>query len=289
MSTPQSLLRDVHSIVSNRFIEQLEKGIMPWHIVWNEHPQNITGWPFDHINVWLLAHLPYQRKVFLTEKQIKRYKATVKEGERGHQIVGIRHRKSTPTFHCSHVYNIEQLQGISDTLVPPLRIPANPKQACEELVSQMPKLPFIIWDASPVYYSLKADTILLPDPDCFESEAQYYSSLFYAFAQCTGHQKRRNRDTAINVRRVDPKTYSCEELITEMTTGYLCCHTGIEPWYLKHYHADSSGWLRRLKMDNTIAITAAMYAQEAVNYILNRSPLFNLIQTGVYRPEAVKE
>jgi antirestriction protein ArdC len=286
MSTqPHSALHDVHSIVTTQFIEQLEKGVIPWHVTWNEHPQAMNGYPFDHINVWLLAHLPYSRKVFLTPRQMNRFKIKKKRGEKGHTTIGIRHSTNRPTFYCSEVYNPEQIDGIHDDMLPSRILVRNPLEKCTKLVVQMPKLPRIISQGSTVYYNLKEDVLYLPPPESFETGLHYHSALFYGLAQCSGHAKRRNRDTCIYRNSNDPKTFSLEDLIVEMTATYLCCACGIDPWYVTHFHSDSKGWLRRLQMDTTFVITAAMYAQEAVNYILNRSSLANPIQTGVFTPK----
>jgi antirestriction protein ArdC len=285
MSTqPKSALQDVHTIVTLQFIKQLENGVIPWHVAWEEHPQTINGYPMDHINVWLLAHLPYSRNVFLTSRQMNRFKVKKKRGEKGHTTIGIRHSTNRPTFYCSEVYNVEQLEFIYDDIVPPQILVGNPLEKCAMRVTQMPKFPRIIWKGSTVYYNLKEDVIYLPAPGSFDTTLRYHSALFYGLAQCSGHAKRRNRDTCIHRNSNDPNTFSLEDLVIEMAASYLCSISGIEPWYLTHFHNDSKGWLRRLQTDSTLVITAAMYAQEAVNFILNRSALANPIQTGVFTP-----
>jgi antirestriction protein ArdC len=286
MSTQtRSELHDVHSIVTLQFIKQLENDLIPWHVAWKEHPQTINGYSMDHINVWLLAHLPYSRKVFLTSRQMNLFKLKKKRGEQGHTTVGIRHSTNRPTFYCSEVYNAEQLDGIHDDLLPPLILVRNPLEKCKKLVVQIPKLPRIISQGSEVYYNLKEDVIYLPSPESFDTGLCYHSALFYALAQCTGHAKRRNRDTCIHRNSNDPKTFSLEDLVVEMTATYLCCACGIDPWYVTKFHNDSKEWLRRLQTDSTLVITAAMYAQEATNFILNRSALANPIQMGVFTPK----
>ncbi len=285
MSTqPQSALRDVHTIVTLQFIKQLEKGFIPWHVAWKEHPQTINGYPMDHINVWLLAYLPYSRNVFLTPRQMNRFKVKKKRGEKGHTTIGIRHSTNRPTFYCSEVYNAEQIEGMDDDILPLEILVRNPQEKCTKLVVQMPKLPRIISQGSEVYYNLKEDVIYLPPPESFDTGLHYHSALFYGLAHCSGHAKRRNRDTCIHRNSNDPNTFSLEDLVVEMAASYLCSISGIEPWYLTQFHDDSKEWLRRLQTDSSLVITAAMYAQEAVNFILNRSALANPIQTGVFTP-----
>jgi antirestriction protein ArdC len=283
----KSAQNDVHAIVTARMIEQLQIGVIPWLEQWDELPQYMNGYPMDYINALLLGSLPYPRKVFFTIKQIRRNKAATKRGEKGFPIVGFRHGKVQPTLYCTSVYHSDQLQGMNDDLLPARRTVRNAVQACEAVISAMPKFPKLIEVTAPTYYSLKSDRISHAARACFANDAQYYSSLFHALAASTGHPSRRNRDTAVHRAPDDPLTFSLEELIVEMVAGYLCNYTAIAPWYLVT-HSDCDGWLRKLQTDKSMVITAAFYAQEAINYILNRNPLLNPIQTGVYAPKAVK-
>ncbi|OQP67871.1 zincin-like metallopeptidase domain-containing protein [Niastella populi] len=281
----KSASQDVHSFVTSRIIEQLTIGIIPWQEEWrSEHPQYMNGYPMDYINVLLLGILPYPRKVFFTAKQMRRNNVSTKRGEKGFTILGIRHSKTRPSLYCTTVYHPINLKAEYDDLLPAEKIVRNPIKACEKIIAGMPKLPRIVPDTSPAYYSLSADTISMPDKERFANEELYYSSLFYVLAQCTGHRSRMNRECAVPRHPDDAKTHTLEDLITEMTAGYLCNYASIAPSFLIRYHSDCDGWLRKIETDKEMVITAAMYAQEAINYILNRNPMLNPIQTGVYTP-----
>src|SRR5688572_20041866 len=66
---------DVYEIVTNRIIEQLEKGNVPWKRLWMSNagaPRNlITMRPYRGINLLLLSSLRYRRNYFLTFRQAK--------------------------------------------------------------------------------------------------------------------------------------------------------------------------------------------------------------------------
>lgn len=284
MNVTQKSTQDVHAFVTRRMVDQLDLGSIPWHEHWEEQPQYMNGRQMDYLNVLLLGPLLFPRKVFFTKQQLTRNKISTKRGEKGYTIVGVRHGQVMPTLYCSQVFHVSQLQGMHDDLLPALRIVRNPTTACEAIVSGMPKLPRIIADTHPAYYSLKSDTIIMPEKVRFAHESHYYSSLFYAIAESTAHPSRRNRDTAIHRYADDPLIYSTEQLICEMVTGYLCNYTNIPAWHLSHYHGNPDGWHRKIQTDTTMVVTAAFFAQEAINYILNRNPLLNPIQTGVYVP-----
>jgi antirestriction protein ArdC len=64
---------DVYAIITNRIIEQLEKGTVPWQKPWRDagEQQNlISKKPYRGFNVLLLSSLGYTRNYFLTFKQI---------------------------------------------------------------------------------------------------------------------------------------------------------------------------------------------------------------------------
>ena len=65
---------DVYSLVTNRIIELLEQGTVPWQQSWTDKgiPRNfISNRPYRGINNLLLNSLPYDNNRFLTLKQIK--------------------------------------------------------------------------------------------------------------------------------------------------------------------------------------------------------------------------
>ena len=67
----------------------------------------------------------------------------------------------------------------------------------------------------------------------------------------------------------DPE-YSREELVAEMTASFLCSHVGIENATINNSAAYLQGWIRKLRGDKRLAITAAAQAQRAADYIANR-------------------
>jgi antirestriction protein ArdC len=81
---------DVYSIVTNRIIELLEQGTVPWQKPWMDTgvPMNmITKRPYRGINFWLLLSLDYAQNLFLTWDQLKKVGGSVKQGEHGHVVV----------------------------------------------------------------------------------------------------------------------------------------------------------------------------------------------------------
>src|ERR1035441_4380026 len=90
METDTAKKKDVYTIVTDRIIEQLEQGTIPWRTPWTSAgvPCNfITMRPYRGMNVWMLASLGYGRNYFLSFKQVQDLGASVRKGEKGHMVV----------------------------------------------------------------------------------------------------------------------------------------------------------------------------------------------------------
>ena len=80
---------DVYKLVTNRIINLLEKGVIPWQQPWTDAgiPKNlISGKHYRGINVWLLNSLNYAQNSFLTFKQVQDLGASIKKGEKNCQV-----------------------------------------------------------------------------------------------------------------------------------------------------------------------------------------------------------
>ena len=66
--------------------------------------------------------------------------------------------------------------------------------------------------------------------------------------------------------------YAKEELIAELGSAFLCCHTGIVDRTINNSAAYLEGWLKSLKEDKTLIVHAAAQAQKAADFILGRKP-----------------
>src|SRR4051812_47483186 len=81
---------DLYQTVTNRVIELLEKGVIPWRKPWSSAgpPMNaLSKRPYHGINLWLLLALNYESNLFMTWGQLKRVGASVNRGEQGNVVV----------------------------------------------------------------------------------------------------------------------------------------------------------------------------------------------------------
>jgi antirestriction protein ArdC len=278
---------DVYAIVTNRIIENLEKGIIPWQQPWADAglPKNlITGKNYRGINVWLLASLHYPRNYFLTFKQVQDLGALVKKGEKSQEVIfwkwlekevkgkdaETEKTKRVPMLRYYRVFNIDQCEGIPKEKVPPIIERKNdPIESCEKIITEMPKRPEIRHNEQQAYYNKVSDFVNMPKMETFENSEGYYGTLFHELVHSTGHTDRLNRREIIQNKGFRTENYAVEELTAEMGASYLKSYAGIPIEQLKNNIAYIQNWLERLRNDKRFIVHASAQAQKATDFILN--------------------
>jgi antirestriction protein ArdC len=282
METPHI---DVYQIITNRIIEQLEQGKIPWQKPWTDagHPQNlITKRLYTGMNVWMLASLGYVQNYFLTWKQLKELGGSVKKGEKGHMVIfwqrNVPQQKGHETtehkpksfLRYYYVFNIAQVDNLPEILsVPPPVYHIGHLGACDEIIERMPNCPKIKHSKHMAFYDPAKDYINLPKPGSFANIESYYSTAFHELVHSTGHPTRLNRKAIAEPIHFGSEPYSIEELTAEIGCCYLNSVAGIVDKGLNNSVAYISGWLDKLKGDKRLIIFASGQAQRATDFILN--------------------
>ncbi len=287
--------RDVYQIVTNRIIEQLEKGCVPWKQPWTKTglPQNlVTRRPYRGINVWLLSMLGYALNYFLTFKQVNELGGRIRKGEKAHIVVfwkweektneatGEKTKESFLRYYM--VYNIAQCDGIPESKLPPKDLVNEPILNCEEILDSMPKRPAVQQVEDCAYYHPAYDYINMPPMKSFLHSEAYYSTLFHELVHSTGHITRLNRKELMQTKPFNSEMYSFEELLAEIGASFLNSLTGIEQKQFEQSASYIQGWLGRLKNDKRLIVSASAHAQKAVDFILD-------LKAEVSEPEAQAE
>lgn len=288
---------DVFTIVNNRIIEQLAKGVVPWRQPWSEAgpPRNmVTGRPYRGLNVLLLASLGYPYNHFLTLKQINELGGKVRKGEHACPVVfwsqkegeidetGEKEVKRILRYYS--VFNIDQCVNIPDDKIPDLRWnDEQPIETCEQVVNNMPLKPKILHKAQEAFYNPTLDIINMPKMKSFVSNESYYTTLFHELVHSTGHESRLKREAVMNTEKYGSESYSEEELVAQIGACFLASHTGCS---LKHFENDVAyiqGWLNRLKDDRRLLLLASSKAQRATDFILNNQ--FSVLREDIGNEE----
>lgn len=281
-------MSSVYAIVTQRILKLLEQGIVPWHKQWsspNGFPRNLTTLKaYRGCNVWILGAQKYEHSLWATYKQIQVLGGHVRSGQRASPVVfwsmldgedAQGKEKKIPLLRYYSVFNVAQCEGIPEKHIPkfpPLNPNYKPLDGAVRIVEGMPKRPPIEHGHGQAAYYPTLDTVRMPDPQRFESAESYHSVLFHELIHSTGHKSRIGRDGITNgAATFGSATYGKEELVAEMGAAFLCGQCGIEGGTVENSAAYLDGWIRAIKGDARLIVTAAAAAQKAADFILNQN------------------
>jgi len=268
----------VYNIVTERILTELEKGEVPWRKPWRTLPPAnlISKKPYRGINFFLLSLAGYGSQYWLTYRQAQALGGNVRKGEHGTKIVfwkfdkyetqtadGETEERKSAFLRYYTVFNLEQTEVLRALLALP---PARPIESAEAIVSGMPNPP-AFEQGFRASYTPSTDTVTMPSRTAFDSQAEYYSTLFHELTHSTGHATRLAREGFDKPQMFGSESYSREELIAEMGSAMLCGIAGIEQSTVANSAAYLKTWIARLKSDSRLIVSAASAAQKAADYI----------------------
>ena len=275
----------VYQIVTERIIEQLEKGCAPWQKPWSiEAPKNlISKKAYRGINTLLLAGSPYKSPYWLTYKQAAQLGGHVCKGAKSTIVVfwKMLEKKRTqeqveqdtkagqiPLLRYYRIFNSEQCDGISASVPANNKPPVSPIDECERLSESMPNPPKLEHGGARAFYSPSLDKVQMPIRDSFTDAQAYYSTLFHELTHSTGSKSRLDRGLSDSLRPFGSEDYSKEELVAEIGAAMLCGVAGIDnAGTLNRSASYLETWLERLRGDSKLVVHAAAQAQKAADYI----------------------
>jgi antirestriction protein ArdC len=279
-------VRDVYQIITNRILEQLEKGEIPWRKTWTNSgiPRNLaTGKEYKGANIWLLTSLGYPQNYFLTYQQLNEMGGKVKEKEKSHMVVYWKwietenlttgKKEIKPFLRYYRVYNLGQISGIPESRIPKVVRPKNPIDECEYILKSMPIQPLIVNRNNQPYYNPKEDFINMPPMENFETSENYYETLWHETIHWSGHSSRLHRKEIVENHSYGSDMYSIEELTAEMGACYLKSITGIRESVSQNNLSYIQGWIKVLKNNRRFIVYASSQAQKAVEFILSAESL----------------
>jgi len=267
----------VEQIVTEKILEALDKGVVPWKRPWGSMGPN-RSWPaqrpYSGVNALLLGMAVHTTPFWATFNQIKKAGGSVKKGEKGTMVVfwkilekpDLKDPEKTvtiPFLRYYKVFNLDQTEGID---VPSFDVREHqPLEEAEAIVRNMPNAPTIQHGGEKAVYRPGSDSIQIPAPGLFETRAAYYCSLFHELVHSTGHETRLDRKEK---GAFGSDAYAREELVAEIGAGMLCAHVGLDTTEENAAYID--GWRKRLNDDPRLVVWAASRAQKAVEYILGK-------------------
>lgn len=285
----------VYQMVTDRIIEQMQNGIIPWHKPWHMAGNDeemainyVTRRPYSLVNQWLLL----EPGEYLTFKQVTALGGKVKKGSKSRFVVfftkvaytvknertGEDEERSYPLLRYYNVFRLADCEGIQSKIEKPeagavveLPLCDEADAAISDYVFSQPTLSFQNDKPSDrAYYSPADDKVVVPMRSQFDEMAEYYSTAFHELTHSTLTESRCNRkQDGAGASFFGSKAYSREELVAEMGAAMLCSNFGIDcEKAFKNSVAYLQSWVRELKNDAKAIVVAAGKAEKAVRYIL---------------------
>jgi antirestriction protein ArdC len=267
----------IYEMVTNKIVEQLEKGVVPWRKPWVNG--GAVSWntqkAYRGINTMLL-----DAGEWATFKQIKEAGGKVKKGAKSSFVIFFKwiekedkdgEVERIPLLRFYNVFEINtQVEGLeSKRGGKGESFDNDPIKACEEIVKGYLNAPSYTYERNGAWYRPSADQVNVPPMSDFTSAEEFYNTLFHEMTHSTGHASRLNREGVTGQVNFGSQTYSKEELVAEMGASFLMGTAGIEDFTLENTASYIDSWLRQLKKDKTLLVRAAGLAQRAADHILN--------------------
>jgi antirestriction protein ArdC len=290
----------VHDQITNRIIRALEAGTVPWQKPWGAG----GGWPrsmttnkrYQGVNVLVLGMTSEERGYsspwWGTYRQIQELGGHVLRGQSAKSDTGSTTvmfaetrerdedeadprtgepgRRRYTVAKAFRVFNAAQCEGLPERFYPQPgteELLAGPQAVLDGYLAHGgPRLDHVPIDRA--YYTGENDRIVLPLRTQFKSPGHYYGTSFHEAVHSTGHPSRLNRPGIAEFDHFGSGKYAREELVAQIGAAMLLAETGVdEPGLFDNSAAYVQSWLRTLKNDRSLVVSAASQAYKAVDLI----------------------
>ena len=274
---------DIYSAITDRFIDQLEQGIIPWHKPWtgvqSGAVSGATGKPYSLLNQMLLG----KPGEWYTFPQIQKLGGKVRKGEKSSMVVfwkqmpitdtdpntGEKVERMIPMLKYFNVFHIDQTDGIEAKTIDPEAYDPATDGTADAIIAEYLQRSGVQLEhrkGDEAFYSPSSDKVVLPLREQFREMAEYYSTAFHELTHSTGHSSRLDRIS----RRAffGNEEYSREELVAEIGAAALLNYCGIETGSsFRNSTAYIQSWLRVLRNDKKMIVSASGAAAKAFELI----------------------
>jgi len=286
----------VYQIVTDRIVEALRKGVVPWRKPWRTGigpdgvaygPKNLVSkHAYRGVNIFTLMATGYGSDYWLTFNQARTLGGCVRKGEKASPVIfwkfldvidkQTQKKDRIPLLRYFSVFNTDQCDGLADAIPKPA--PVEPKteaqkiESAEAVVKAYEGCPPITYGGDAAAYSPGIDRIKMPVRETFESPEHFYSTLFHEMTHSTGHESRLDR-RMIGKAAWGSGDYGREELVAECGAAFLTAEAGIDIPAVRENEAAYLGhWMEAINGDPRMVVVAAGAAQRASDWIMGRRP-----------------
>lgn len=282
--------KSVYEMVTDRIIEQLENGVIPWQKPWTGVRSGafnrISKKPYSLLNQMLLKF----DGEYATFKQWQDLGGHVRKDEHSEIVVfwkiqpveeeqedGTKVVKQIPLLRYYNVFHISQVDGVEPLQEEAIDNDIEPIEKAENVLHDYWTRENITVEhkaGNRAYYSPTLDMICLPLFEQFVDSSEYYSTAFHECIHSTMKENRCNRAEDHKGKNVafGSQEYSREELCAEIGSATILNIIGIET---KNSFTNSAAyiqnWLSVLRNDVKFVVSASSKAEKAVKYILGEA------------------
>jgi antirestriction protein ArdC len=297
--TDASARPDVYARITNRIVEDLERGVRPWLKPWSAgntagriaKPLRHNGQAYSGINIVLLWSEAVTRgftsPTWMTFRQAIELGGHVRKGETGSMVVyanritrtdtdenGAEVEREIPFLKSYMVFCVDQIDGLPDPYYVKPRVEhqddtrAGHIAAADAFVAATGAA--IRTGGNRACYIPTADRIDMPayasfhDTGTSTAAEAYYATLLHETIHWTAPAHRCNRELG---KRFGDNAYAREELVAELGAAFLCADLGITPEPRADHAAYVGSWLTVLRNDKRAIVSAASLAQKAVDWL----------------------
>lgn len=255
--------KDVYDLVTDKIIEQLEKGVNPWKKPWvyrgrdNEKRKYVgaykrsTGISYSPLNQMLLSNVGE----YASYAEWQKAGGQVRKGEKAEIVVFWKSyqkiektkdengdeklkKVSIPLLRYCPVFHINQVDGVEPKPIPDeeaikesLKCKLEPCDQMEKILSNYyARESLKVFDeyGNRAYYAPLSDEIHVPKMNQYKTVEEYYSTKAHETVHSTGHKSRLDRLKLGSENRFGSESYSEEELVAEMGSCFLLSYCGID-------------------------------------------------------------
>lgn len=287
--------KTVFTIVTERILKEMEKGVIPWRRPWDRNGNDnsflaknaVSGDTYTFINQILLGMRGGQ---YVGKQQMETYGGTPKPDTNPYFVTGwfkktydktdketgevIMDENGNPKTFTKWTYKYYWVWDVND--VEGLKLPKHRTEErhnigiedADNIIGMYVENNGITFNnngSDRAFYQPFYDIVTVPNINQFKDVAEYYSTTFHELTHSTGHPKRLDRLTSAGFGTSD---YAKEELVAELGSAYALAMLNIENTStIENSTAYLQGWMKAIREDDHLIYDAAKLAEEAVNYI----------------------
>ena len=285
--------RDVYARVTAQIINAIEQGVGNWRMPWHTSgrfafsPINVASKkPYRGINtvcLWAAAQAKgYGRGEWATYQQWQDAGAQVRKGERAATVVFWKfaheaaetqddgaeapaERSKLLFMRGYSVFNAAQVDSYTpkvDADMPVLERIVHAEAFFHAIGADVRN------GGNHAYYAPHSDHIQMPPFEAFDEKVAYFSTLAHEHTHWTAKAERCDRQLG---KRFGDNVYAAEELIAELGAAFACAHLRLSTEPRADHAQYINSWLQVLKADRRAIFTAASKAQQAADFMIQRS------------------